>query len=520
MASERTANNGTKTPSKKVTCNSFSNNFVNDDLTTDHNGNSFQSVDGCHNESNSLIDQLRNFTSQSESGTQTTLYDVLLQLSTSPFMTNKTKHEKKSRIYERETNELKDVICSLNRLVHILTNFKRVSSEYIQTMYQLINAIVQQDSEHMQTAQQNITDLEHELNLWNQKYQMLSTCNELRASDSISANDSHMNFAEILQEKFGLDQQIVSSNFTNEEQMSPEQNETCDTLMSDANSQDKPPMIVPQMLNSTNYSNTSSPLIAAVIANLTGSDEERPQAESSRSQLDNVSDSNSSNAVSTYSFVMCPITNKFKCNRQGCKYSHSLRQRMVMHQRVHSGEMIYACNISGCDYLTNLKGNMKLHKKRRHKVDIDLTDDVVFADEMDKATNAAATNSDCPEDYSTKEAKTSLPTSNESSQNNVKETPMLKCSVEGCSYQSRFRRYMAAHELEHVGITPFSCRYPNCNYGSKYQSNIYTHERIHRNERFTCDFKDCDFSTTWKSSIKAHRLKHLRHYNLTQESVL
>ncbi|CAM5999087.1 unnamed protein product [Sphagnum balticum] len=56
---------------------------------------------------------------------------------------------------------------------------------------------------------------------------------------------------------------------------------------------------------------------------------------------------------------------QFSCDL--CSFMTNVRQRLVMHKKLHAGEVLYACDVLGCDYQSNYKGNIKIHKKHRHK---------------------------------------------------------------------------------------------------------------------------------------------------------
>ncbi|KAH9418040.1 hypothetical protein DERP_008296, partial [Dermatophagoides pteronyssinus] len=97
------------------------------------------------------------------------------------------------------------------------------------------------------------------------------------------------------------------------------------------------------------------------------------------------------------------------CDYNGCKFQTNIRQRLVMHKRVHLGEVLYHCDVEGCGYFSNYKGNIKIHKKHRHRLP-------TTTDDNNGSTTTTATSTISPSN--TNRATTrSISAANEAQQN-------------------------------------------------------------------------------------------------------
>src|SRR5699024_9837451 len=83
---------------------------------------------------------------------------------------------KQTRLVEQKVNKLVNILYSKSQSVHILTNIKRISRDYIQNMYQLVDSALRQENDRFKLLSQEIVNLESELNLWERDYDRKILC--------------------------------------------------------------------------------------------------------------------------------------------------------------------------------------------------------------------------------------------------------------------------------------------------------------------------------------------------------
>ncbi|KAI2798392.1 hypothetical protein BLOT_012672 [Blomia tropicalis] len=87
---------------------------------------------------------------------------------------------------------------------------------------------------------------------------------------------------------------------------------------------------------------------------------------------------------------------------------------------------------------------------------------------------------------------------------------MFECTIDGCTYQSKWKQCFTAHQLSHAGVKPYKCDHPGCNYRTNFKGNVNVHKRVHRSNEFRCQNDGCTFTTAWKNSFLIHQRNHCR----------
>ena len=452
--------------------------------------------------------------------------------------------DKRNRVLERETNELKDELCAMRHIVHLLDNIKRVSSDCIQYLHLMVDAAVRTDNNQLDQLRDDVQELEDELKSWERKYQLMSQMQSMPAkTDSMSANKSFVN--KLINNNISHKMNANNGNTTDDNEPNgvtdvldryevsvngsyydSDRNE--DMAQSSRNSM----VLMPQELCEMSMeTNENDPVVIT-------SAEDSPQ-----SQLQSVASPQGIQDLSSGKSL-------FECDWNGCDFRTNMRQRLVMHKRLHAGEMLFSCDIPGCGYQSNYKGNIKIHKKHRHRIDSD--DNKEYSTNTMNTLNTNTISSHSSPNLSHHLTKNTNFSSNmirkrkrkkkfrftvSRSNSTIKSTAvggqlikedvdpsaqsakperistLFTCTVKGCNYRSKWKQCLTAHQLLHAGVKPFKCDHPGCNYRTNFKGNVNVHKRVHRESQYQCQVNGCQFSTPWKNSFNQHQRNHVINSN-------
>nr|XP_046919174.1 GATA zinc finger domain-containing protein 14-like [Dermatophagoides farinae] len=192
----------------------------------------------------------------------------------------------------------------------------------------------------------------------------------------------------------------------------------------------------------------------------------------------------------------------------------NIRQRLVMHKRVHLGEILYHCDVEGCGYFSNYKGNIKIHKKHRHRsttneaqsqqnqtmnatntqqqsTSSSYMDDVVDNGNNDNTCDLIMDSDPIvPKRRGRKRSYSNM--NDDNSNGNISMDDSITAefdygmddvslfvndqfgtgSVDNCNYKTRWRQCIIGHQYLHAGIKPFCCDYPGCKFRSSLRTNV------------------------------------------------
>jgi hypothetical protein len=443
--------------------------------------------------------------------------------------------DKRNRVLERETNELKDELMAMRHIVHLLDNIKRVSNDCISFLHLMVDAALKSDSTQLDQLRDDVRELEEELKVWERKYELMSNIQTMPSIDhnikrnnnnkhnivinnnnnnnntsinssintnNITANDSDVN---------ELDGYEVCGNGT---YYDSDKNEDC-AQSSSHNSL----VLMPQELCEMSMETNENDEIV-----ITNADANTPTLPSS--QLSS-------------SLQLSSGKSLFECDWIGCDFRTNMRQRLVMHKRLHAGEMLFSCDVEGCGYQSNYKGNIKIHKKHRHRIDSDDCKEYSTPHTLNNNTTTNISNNLIKNNYSTNmirkrkrkkkfrftmnrtnvSIKPSMMTGlrdgsvGQSAKDVDRMSSLFSCNVKGCNYRSKWKQCLTAHQLLHAGVKPFKCDHPGCNYRTNFKGNVNVHKRVHRESQFQCQVSGCQFSTPWKNSFNQHQRNHFINKN-------
>lgn len=443
--------------------------------------------------------------------------------------------DKRNRVLERETNELKDELCAMRHIVHLLDNIKRVSSDCIQFLHLMVDAAIRTDNNQLDQLRDDVQELEDELKTWERKYQLMASMQTMPAlsdnniNNNLSNNSNKVNVnnettTDDNEPNAGADECErfeVTTNGGNYYEDS-DKNDDC-AQSSSHNSM----VLMPQELCEMSMETNDTDQIVITSGNtspIQGSD-----LSLLPSGLQGLSSGKS----------------LFECDWNGCDFRTNMRQRLVMHKRLHAGEMLFSCDVPGCGYQSNYKGNIKIHKKHRHRIDSD-TDNKEYSLKEPTLRGENCLNSSS---HSTPNLSHHLTKNNNFSSNMIRKrkrkkfrftmnrstvnktviggqlvrdandadphsakeeqmSSLFTCNVKGCNYRSKWKQCLTAHQLLHAGVKPFKCDHPGCNYRTNFKGNVNVHKRVHRESQYQCQVNGCHFSTPWKNSFNQHQRNH------------
>ncbi|XP_054158769.1 myb-like protein D [Oppia nitens] len=519
--------------------------------------------------------------------------------------------DKRNRILERETNELKDELCAMRHIVHLLDNIKRVSSDCINFLHLMVDAAIRTDSVQVDQLRDDVQELEEELKTWERKYQMMSSMSSSSSGTAASItlpnkehNYSSFRMNPALKALFNNSHNNSNSNTTNNNNITANnsnnnsQQANDQSVIDDENdANDSMDQFEDQSLNGNYYDSDHNDDCGGGQSSTQNSMVLMPQELCEMSMETNDNDQiliTSADASPTHGLDLDgsglnDMSGKslFECDWMGCDFKTNMRQRLVMHKRLHAGENLYSCDIQGCGYQSNYKGNIKIHKKHRHRIDSDDSNrDYTTTRSMAAAggssggsggsggggggslstSGAAHTSSGSHlhqlsthhshnlSQHLTKNSNTfasniirkrkrkkkfrftinrsnpvarphvvsagqlareqAINNNNDDDDDDDDEAKedrseaLFTCNIKGCSYRSKWKQCLTAHQLLHAGVKPFKCDHPGCNYRTNFKGNVNVHKRVHRESQYQCQVNGCQFSTPWKNSFNQHQRNH------------
>ena len=172
----------------------------------------------------------------------------------------------------------------------------------------------------------------------------------------------------------------------------------------------------------------------------------------------------------------------FICNYPNCDYASVQKSALIRHQRSHTGEKPYQCKYPNCDYASSWKDALTRHKPTH-------TDEKPYQCDY----------LNCDYASSWKDALT------RHKQTHTREKP-YQCDYPNCNYTSSRKGHLDRHNRLHTGEKPYQCDYLNCNYASAHRNTLILHQRNHTKEKsFTCGYPDCNYASTQKSNLIRHQ---------------
>ena len=562
-----TSNNNNSSIRENITTTNANTNNINSNNGDDTVNGNYATLNGLINSLNAAaISEPSNTNSSTISGSFSLNFLSQLSQSSKMTLTNLAMREKKCRVYEREANELKDVICSMNHMVHILENIKRVSSDYIHCLYELISASVRHDNDQMEHIQQDIADLDNEMKQWERKYHVMSSFNASNGGNlgnfgaganvsnitNIASNATHLNHNNssiASSEQCAEDQNEADNVDSNEldlldQQRSIQNNsghsngsmmlipqELCEMSMethegdsmslgasNNQSSQAKAAAVAAAaaaaiIMNPTGHSSAaSSPLIAAAVAAAqaaTATENATKNLSGLNVKSKTSTSSQYNNSSSTLSVVnnqsTTPTSSKplFRCDYQGCDYYTNMRQRLAMHKRMHAGEMLYTCDIPGCGYQSNYKGNIKIHKKHRHRIG---PGDQTTPNSSSTFSPFGDTAGSAQQRNRTRGRKRKLHTMSSNNTSNMKK--FENRAEEGQNSSGEI--YSGNESGNKESYLPlYECGIEGCNYRSKWKQCLTAHQFLHAGVKpYKCDYPGCNYRTNFKGNVNVHKRVH------------
>ena len=454
--------------------------------------------------------------------------------------------DKRNRVLERETNELKDELCAMRHIVHLLDNIKRVSSDCIQYLHLMVDAAMRTDNNQLDQLRDDVQELEEELKAWERKYQMMSQMQNTPPKTDIinlskTAVNNVLNNSSICH-NIASDHTEHSTDHldhsANGSFYDSDRNEDC----AQSSSHNSLVLMPQELCEMSMETNDNEP----VVITSSNASPQPPLQITVSPQIPSLLPAGLQDLSSGKSL--------FECDWVGCDFRTNMRQRLVMHKRLHAGEMLFSCDVPGCGYQSNYKGNIKIHKKHRHRLETDENKeysshpiDSVESVAINPNTNSIHTASHSPNlshhltknnnissnlirkrkrkkkfRYTVNRTNSAIkPTVvggqsvreedrlNAQSPKAERISNLFACTVKGCNYRSKWKQCLTAHQLLHAGVKPFKCDHPGCNYRTNFKGNVNVHKRVHRESQYQCQVNGCQFSTPWKNSFNQHQRNHL-----------
>ncbi|XP_046662232.1 myoneurin-like isoform X1 [Homalodisca vitripennis] len=107
---------------------------------------------------------------------------------------------------------------------------------------------------------------------------------------------------------------------------------------------------------------------------------------------------------------------------------------------------------------------------------------------------------------------------NDEELDSIEGTPLsthMQCPVDGCQFRSSKGGALKVHILQHYGIRPFKCDYPNCTWAFYTSFRLKRHKEIHCKRKYQCPVDGCNrtFSTIY--NVNPHLKRHWRPTTIT-----
>lgn len=353
-------------------------------------------------------------------------------------LSNLALREKKCRVYEREANELKDVICSMNHMVHILENIKRVSSDYIHCLYELISASVRQEPEQLEHIQQDIADLDSELKQWERKYHVMSSFN---ASNHGPTNSTSQSFTTSMTTSLANLTSTPATNPTTTVGLHPNHNnssiassEHCadDQLEVDIDMVSNELELLDQSRRQNHSGNSST---GGVNGNLMVMPQELCEM-----------------SMETHEDPMTLGPNSSSPQARAAAVAAAAAAALIMnpsspHSAAAASSPLIAAAVAAATAATESKASRYPVKSK---------------------SNSQQSYSMGPN--STAAAAAQPPPTNSSK-------PLFRCDHQGCDYYTNMRQRLAMHKRAHAGEMLYTCDIAGCGYQSNYKGNIKIHKK-------------------------------------------
>ena len=204
---------------------------------------------------------------------------------------------------------------------------------------------------------------------------------------------------------------------------------------------------------------------------------------------------------------------KFRCEL--CTFKAYQSSALEIHLSKHSGERNFPCKFAQCSHRSRSRGDLKKHCIRAH------CDDRPFSCAVEGCAYTGKTITDvrrhamkhgnyrpfpCPHEGCDYKAKVKRALSAHLNFMHGKE--LYKCSFPGCTFQTRSPPWLKRHSTVHV--ESFGCSFPKCVYRGRTKDSLRSHHRV-RHEKikpYTCPFPQCNFGAAVESRLKEHMERH------------